>query len=89
MPMVVCCTRARYGYNTCVGPTVHTAAWLCTHANNNCSNAHINICGLGFVSSVHHHVLLNDAQIKCVTLLNSVTYCSHRLADITHALVVF
>ena len=63
---------------------MHTAAWLCTHANNNCSNVYINICGLGFVSSASSP-LLNDAQIKCVTLLNSIAYCSHRLADITHA----
>ena len=63
---------------------MHTAAWLCTHANNNCSNVYINICGLGFVLSASSP-LLNDAQIKCVTLLNSIAYCSHRLADITHA----
>ena len=63
---------------------MHTAAWLCTHANNNCSNVYINICGLGIVSSASSP-LLNDAQIKCVTLLNSIAYCSHRLEDITHA----
>ena len=78
----------------------HKRATLCV---TTCSTPMILFCKVAMVAnnanvkcvarsprhSPIHWPLLNHAQIKYATLLDSITYCSHRWADTIHALGVF